>query len=181
MSFIPEDKAYNVCITIYFSVSELLASAAIAKVDAMVDSLFADVKVMFSHRNEKAELNSRPKIHFNELNMSEVELSVTIRGSKKSFSDIIIIIPKIVQADHQLARKCIGECINENGDFCIDLMTLCEQIENVDMTEKFLITLQRAPVDNSAEIIITPEISQKSHGRIRFCHNTMAVQLEKHR
>lgn len=181
MSFIPGDKAYDVCITIYFSVSELVVSVAIAKIDAMVDSLFSDVRVMFSHRNEKVEINSQPAIHFNELDMSEVELSVIIRGPKKFFADTTIIIPKIAQADYQLGRECIGARINENGDFCIDLMTLCGQIQNVDMTEKFLITLQRAPIDNSAEIVITPEISPKSHGRIRFSYNTVAVQLEEHR
>ena len=94
MSFIPEDKAYDVCITIYFSVSELVVSVAIAKIDAIVDSLFSDVRVMFSHRNEKAEINSRPAIHFNELDMSEVELSVFIRGPKKFFTGTTIIIPK---------------------------------------------------------------------------------------
>lgn len=178
MTFIPQDKVYDVCITIYFSIAEVIISFGMDKIEEIVSGYYMDIEAVLSHRNEEAGLDSQPTIRFNEVDMSEVSLTLKIHGKRKYFNNIEVVIPRIAQADYQLGRQSLGASINSNGDFCIKISAICGYTETVDLTETFLITLQRAPVDNSARVTISPEARPIKHKRIRFSNNTAVVQLE---
>lgn len=179
MTVIPQDKVYDVCIAVYFSITELFVGWGVDIIEEKISYLFTDIEAVLSHRCEEAVLQSRPLILFNELDMSEVALTIKIRGSRKNISGVKVILPRISQADYQLSRKTIGASINNSGDLCIELSAICGQPENVNMAETFLFTLQRAPVDDNAQITITSVISPKDgHRWINFYSNTAIVKLE---
>lgn len=177
IKIIPEEKVYDVCITFYFSLTGLLLNGLLDLIEKKVSDYYMDVEAILSHRNEVPGLSSQPTIRFNECDMSEVALTIRINGDRAFFSDVKVIIPKISQAEYQPGRKSLGASLSSEGDFCIDLSAICGQSQKVNMSETFLITLQRAPIDDNAEITLTPEITPKKSKRIRFFNNSAVIEL----
>ncbi len=178
MSFIPTSSVYDVCITVYFSITELLINWGLDKAKEKAADYYSDIKIVLSHSDEQADLNSQPMIRFNECDMAEIAITIVAKGSLKRLSNIRVIIPRIAQADYQPGRKSLGASINDKGDFCVDLSVICGHQEKVMLSETFLITLQRAPVDNNASVIITPTLSPRKNKRVRFQKNTASLQME---
>ena len=174
---IPKEKLYDVCITFYFSLTGLLLNGVIDLIEKKVSDYYMDVEAVLSNRNEEPGLNSQPTIRFNEFDMSEVKLTIRIDGKRDFFSDVKVIIPKIPQADYQAGKKSLGASLNSQGDFCIDLSAICGKSQTVSMSQTFFITIQRVPIDNIAEITITPEIIPKKSKRIRFVNNSAVIKL----
>lgn len=174
---IPEEKVYDACITFYFSLTGLILNGLLGLIEKKMSDYYMDVEAILSQRNEVPGLSSQPTIRFNEFDMSEVALTIRINGNRDFFSGVKVIIPKISQADYQLGRQSLGASLNNKGDFCIDLSAISGQSQKVNMSETFLITLQRAPIDNNAEITITPEIIPKKSKRIRFLNNSAVIEL----
>ena len=176
---IPVDKVYDVCIAVYFSLTELIVTWGMDKLKEVISNFYIDIEAIISHRNEDAGLESQPSIRFNEVDMSEMALTIKIHGTRKILSDLKVVIPKIAQADYQSGRKSLGASINSEGDFCIELSAICGQSEKVNISETFLITIQRAHIDDKAQIIVMPEISPKGKfRRIRFLRNSAIIKLE---
>lgn len=181
ITIIPEDKVYDFCISFYISLTGLLLNGMLDVIEKKVSDYYMDVEAILSHHDEVPGLSSQPTIRFNEFEVSEVELTIRINGDRDFFSGVKVIIPKIAQADYQLGRQSLGASLTSEGDFFVDLSAICGQSQKVDMSETFLITLQRAPIDNNAEIKITPEINPKKSKRIRFLNNSAVIELEVRR
>lgn len=179
MNFIPKDKAYDVCITIYFSAVEVIFGFGIDKIEELIAGYYMEIEAILSHVNEEARVDSKPTIRFNAFDVSEVELTLNIRGERRYFNDIEVVIPRIAQADYQLGRRDHGASINSNGDYCIKLSAICGHTEIVNLKETFLVTLQRAQIDNSARVTISPEARPSRHRRIKFLNNAAVVKLEE--
>lgn len=179
MTFIPQDKAYDVCITVYFSIMEIVLNWGIEKVNALIDSYFMTIEVFISHKDEAAEIYSKPKIRFNEFDLAEVALTVHMRGRKKYFTGLEIVLPQIAQADFQVGKRTIGAYINNQGDFCVKLSDICGSSDAIQLSQTFSVIIQRSPVDESALVQLSPELHPvKRHRRIKYSSNMAILQLE---
>ena len=85
ITFIPEEKSFDICITVYFAILEILseffAKSAYAK-------FTSEISVVLSLNNTEVSIDSTPIIKFNQSGLAEATITVSIVGRKKTFFQI---------------------------------------------------------------------------------------------
>lgn len=181
MTFIPNDKQYDVCIAVYFTLFETLISMFCACCEKKINEGKTDIESVIYLQNEIVNQNNNPVIKFNDFGMAEMLLHVKVSGKCKKLKGNRIVLRSFSQADMQINRKGTGAKIDNTGNYIICLESFCGTRECLQYEEDYRIVLQRGAIDNSASIILRPElISDKKIKGIKHIANEAKVVLEEH-
>lgn len=179
LEFIPDDKKYDVCISIYFVCAETIMGIFFDWVCKKIADSKTQVEASFFKPRDEANINTNPVVQFNELDMIEVNLRVKITGKSSNIENSSIKIDAIKQIDMQFAKKGMGSTINNNGDAIINFSDACEGHKQIDYEEEFKLVLQRGDYDTHSSIVIKPEIILNKSKRVDYKCNYIKIKLEE--
>jgi len=91
MTFIPDDKAFDICITVYFTILELISEFLLEAVHGRRSEL----SVILSHVNTDVSIESNPIINFNQDDLAQMTVTVHINGMKKHFTGSKIVLSDV--------------------------------------------------------------------------------------
>ena len=149
--FVPQDKAFMLCIPLYVGMLDFLLSELI---DSIQTKYISQIDVFFSCNGVENGINGMPVIQFNEENLAEVEVTIKIFGRKADFKSKKLLINYIDFATMQLSGKNqhIASIDNE-GNLIIDLETIFGGVtEKTHATTSFVVSFIQEPVDGVREI-----------------------------
>ena len=181
MPFIPTEKSFDICITVYFAILEIF-SGFLAEI--IYTKFMSEISVILSLDNSEISVNSIPIIKFNSEELSEAILTVQIIGRKKHFSNTIIMLPNTGCTTMQPSIHSKEASIDKNGNFIIDLEKLFGTTnKKISVSSSFRITFVKELVDNERMIEISPELKNNFpynfHPAIFYKHNKAQLKIER--
>lgn len=178
MSFIPEDKLFDVALPLYVGALELVCHIFFTLLKTQKSS----IKITFFCRGNSQELGVNPTIFFNKENLAEIYLSITLSGKKRAFQGKKIRIPAIDFASMQPGKKIKYVTLDDNGNLNIDLQSLFGEVNktsesSIDISIAYI---QEEYYDNR-EIDISPQfIGRRLYcfGYVQYEHNQYRIQIK---
>ena len=181
ITFIPEEKSFDICITVYFAILEILseffAKSAYAK-------FTSEISVVLSLNNTEVSIDSTPIIKFNQSGLAEATITVSIVGRKKHFSDFQLVVANSSFATMQANIHDREVSIDNTGNYIIDLEKMFGNTNSrIYVSSSFRITFAREFSDTERSIEISPELKRKArrnfHPWITFKHNKAFLKVER--
>lgn len=124
LSFVPRDFTYEVCITAYFAIADVLLDALQETVfDKLQKKCFSKIEVIISQPETNVNIDTDAILTFNSDDLAEATVIVDIKGQKKHFQDIELIIKKPAFAELQGASRR-REVRLDSENYCIKLADL---------------------------------------------------------
>lgn len=180
MTFIPSEKSYDVCITIYFTVIQTGVNIGFYEINKWLEEQKTKIEAVVYLPNEEPNLNSCPIIKFNEMDMAEIRLKLSVNGKSKTILDKKIIINALAQVDLQIGRKGIGVSVDNSGNIMFEMEKMCQGHEAINIEENYKLVLQRGNIDDSLTIIMKPKLVKKARTKnIKFFTNEAKIVLEE--
>lgn len=178
-TFIPEDKKYDGCVAIYFTLVEMGIGFAEEKIISFKESRKTYIEVSFYKPGDEASLNATPLLRFNDYGISEVMCKLSIVGKCSNIIDGEIVIPAINEADIQFAKRGNGTSVNERGDAIIKLGDICSYTETINHQEDYRIVLQRGLMDTRSELLLKPIIKNVKTRNVSYKNNQLKIVMEE--
>ena len=75
MTFIPKDKSYDVCITVYFALVEVITSILLSMILDWMEARKVNVEVIMFASNEAPNKASCPIIKFNKISLNDTSIT----------------------------------------------------------------------------------------------------------
>ena len=165
MTFIPSEKSYDVCITIYFTVIQTGVNIGFYEINKWLEEQKTKIEAVVYLPNEEPNLNSCPIIKFNEMDMAEIRLKLSVKGKSKTI---------------QIGRKGIGVSVDNSGNIMFEMEKMCQGHEAINIEENYKLVLQRGNIDDSLTIIMKPKLVKKARTKnIKFFTNEAKIVLEE--
>lgn len=175
LSFVPRDFTYEVCITAYFAIADVMLDALQELFsDKLQKSCFSKIEVIIGQPETNININTDAILTFNSDDLAEATVIVDIKGQKKHFQDIELIIKKPAFAELQGAPRR-REVRLDSENYCIKLTDLFGNSERIECKQEFRIALIQDPVDGDTSVIIAPELSKKKWN-ISYKHNNAVLR-----
>ncbi|MGL5676600.1 MAG: hypothetical protein ACRDDX_09305 [Cellulosilyticaceae bacterium] len=114
ITFIPKDKAFDLCLIIYLAIAEVIWS----KLEEHVRTQKVSIQCIGSIPGQKSTLKTIPVIHFVE-DVATIKFDITINGSAKKAAKNSIIIPFPTCVDVQVENKNVS--VDSKGVCTLDL------------------------------------------------------------
>lgn len=180
MTFIPDDKSYDVCIAVYFTLFESMIGTFINWCERKYEESMTEIEAVIYLQNEVVNEKTTPIIRFDDMGMAEMRLHIKLCGKCENVKGNQIIIRSFLQAEMQLVRRGTGAKIDNDGSLLIDIGTLCGNRAKIQCEEDYKIVLQRGVIDNSLSINLIPEINiVKKNRRVKYKANEAKIILEE--
>lgn len=180
ITFIPADKSYDVCITIYFTLIETVLNIAYSAWIEWWEKEKTQIETVIYLPNEEPNRSGCPVIRFNSMDMAEIKIKLVIKGKCKNIINKNIVLQTMTQADMQIGRRGIGAVIDNNGNFVIKMCQLCQSREEIETEETYKVVLQRGNVEDSSQITMKPILSTGSKNwRVKYISNEAKLILEE--
>ena len=180
MTFVPQDKKYDVCMAVYFAVMETGITFLYDWIDDCIAKNKTYIEAIFHLPSEYSNSNSIPIIRFNEMGIAEVKLHLVVKGRCTNLTNNGVMISVPQQVDAQFAKKGVGIKRDNQGNLLIMLDEVCRNREVFEGEEDYKITFMRRDFDNEASISIAPELlAKKKDRKINFVSNEAKVVLEE--
>lgn len=179
LPFVPEESAFEICITVYFAITDLLISELISFAKRRIGKIRSQVEVLVSMPQAEAALNTHPTILFNREGTSEMWVYVHMTGKKKHFKDIKISICDVGFITLQPSVRTQGVSIAENGDYIIDLYAITGNASIIEVSQRFRIVMQENIPDGSRTMLLKPNISNQNLW-IKYICNYATIKVEEH-
>lgn len=172
---IPSDYIYEIGITVYFAVvSSLLEIGYYWIVNKVVPFFFSELKLIFVNVNADPDIGYNPQIRFNSEGTAEIDVSISVKGKRKHFKNLIIEINSPVFAIQQ-NKKSHGVSVNGNT-YSINLEEIIGTGNTVELQKNFRIVFADTPTDGDSQATIKPELkNQNMH--ILYKHNDVCVKV----
>ncbi len=175
LSFVPAEYAYDICITVYFAIADvILESVQEYFYEKVRKGLFSELEVIIYQPGTSSDIGSDVMLNFNADDLAEAIISIKIAGMKKHFRDVDLVIkkPSFAEIQNGYRRK---EVQIDNEDYRIKLTELFGNSSQIECEQEFTIAMIQDPVDGDCSIIMTPELSQKKRS-IRYKHNNAKLK-----
>lgn len=160
MDFIPVDKAYDACITVYFAIAESLIKILGEHISGFIKAKQTEVQLIFYSDKNNISLGSNPKVRFNDLDVATINVRVFISGKVKSINGKKIMIYAMSQMDYQVGNNGSALSLDSTGNIVIDLKKMCGNQDEVQLSEDFSFLMQRS-VKGENETIISSDIGKE--------------------
>lgn len=160
-SFVPKDISYEICITAYFAIADVIVEAVKEWLSRIInEKLISRLNVVINVPGVSGDISTNAIMTFNSQDLSEAVVSVEIKGIKKHFKGLELIIKKPAFAEMQaISRR--REVRIESDDYHIDLEALFGNSEKLECKQDFKVALIKDSVDGEASVTIYPELSKK--------------------
>ena len=182
VTFIPQDKKFDVCLTVYFAVIGSLVNVLWEHAENWIEKKRTSIEVVFHLPTEIENMSSVPKVTFNESDVAEVCMHVRIKGNTANILEYSLIIRYLRQADMQPGKKGVGSVIDYEGNYVLRINEICQNLETISYEADYPILFQRSEFENRMEINVCPEIQsekKKQNVFINFKTNNMILILEE--
>ena len=177
---LPEEKAFDICLTAYFSIIEILSSALVQTIRS---KFMSEIKVILYLENADASLDSTPVIKFNRSNLAEANILIQITGLKAHFLNSKIVIPSTAFATMQPNSGSQEVSIDELGNYIVDLEKMFGEVTTkTTLSTTFRIIFSKEPLEDERAIIISPELKTSerlSRLSIAYGHNKAQLKVER--
>lgn len=180
MTFVPEDKKYDVCIAVYFAVMETGITFLYDGIVEQIAQKKTYIEAVFHLPTEFSNSKSVPIIKFNDMGIAEVKLNLMVKGCCSNLINNGVMIRVPQQVDAQFSKKGVGIKQDNQGNLLIMLDEVCRNREVFESEEDYKITFMRRDYDNKATISLSPELLlKKKDRRISFVKNEAKMVLEE--
>lgn len=179
ITIIPNDKKYDACLAIYFTIVEALVDTIFEKINSEIEKRKAYVEVLFYKPNEEETSNANPVVYFNDMNMAEIMCKIGVRGNCSNIEQGEIVIPAIKEAEMQFAKRGNGSRINNKGDAMISLKSICEGRTHINHQEDYRIIFQRGANETRSKAVIEPHINIPNTRWVNFIYNKITIKMEE--
>lgn len=172
----PQDKASDVCISVYFAIIDAILST----VFSLFNSLFPEIRVIFSNVGNNSNIDETPTISFDnsqESGMAEMNVFLEIKGKKEQFKDVKVLIKNPGYIDILPSIALQGISINKDGDCEIDITKIIGGVSDVDIRQSIRIIMAQNGNDVSRSIIIMPYINKRWHKIISLKYNKAEIRM----
>ncbi len=170
MTFVPEDYTYEVCITTYFVIADVIIDTLLNAISNFLKPMFiSELEVVISHQGTTINTDTDITLEFNDDDLTQANILVRIKGKKSHFENIDLIIKKPAFAEIQSTYKR-QEVIVDRDNYCIKLADLFGNSSTIDSSQTFKIVMIQDSVDGDTSMLLTPELSKKRFGLI-YKHN----------
>lgn len=181
ISFVPKDKAFDICITVYFAILEILSDFLLK---AIHRKFLSELSVTLSLNNTEISMDSSPVIKFNSSDLAEAVITVQINGRKKHFINSQLMLSNIAFATMQASIRDRESSIDNIGNYIINLEQMFGSTEKrISILSSFRITFVKDPIDSERTIEIFPEFKNNSqlkfHPWIIYKHNHAVLKVER--
>lgn len=178
MTFIPQDKSYDACITVYFTLVEAFVNTVYTMFTDWIDKQKTEIGAIIFTANEEPNKNTSPIIRFNDMGIAEINMKVSVKGKRSSIKNNTIVLDSMRQVEYQVGRRGSGAKVDNEGNYIIEIDKLCNNQEIMNIEETYKIVLQRGNLENGAEIMISPKLNDKKCKPIVFVSNNAKLKLE---
>lgn len=178
ISFIPKEYSYEICMTVYFAVADVILEAAMEFcIDWLTSHYFSKIEIVLFQPNAEADIQIHPTLVFNSVDQTESGISIKVKGYKKHFKDTRIRIKSPAFADIQSNYRRREVSVIDDS-YYISLEALFGGNEYACFTQKFRIILAQIPVDGDSIVKIEPEI-EKKRWNVIYKHNYVQIKAVK--
>lgn len=175
LPFIPQDYVYEVCITAYFTIADVVLDWISSFLEKLIkDNLFSELIIVIYQPNTDIDISITPTLLFNANDLSEACISVQVRGKKKHFEGMEVQIKNPGFADIQ-SNYYRNEVRVDDNNYYIDIGRLFGGNDYGEFKQEFRIVMAQVPVDGESISKIEPEISKKKH-RVIYKHNHAKIK-----
>lgn len=181
ISFIPTDKSFDVCITAYFAVLEIVSEFLM---DTVRTKFMSELSVILSLNDTEVSIDSTPIIKFNSSDLAEATLTVQIVGRKKHFKNSQLILSNVGFATMQASIRNRETSVDNAGNFLVDLKKMFGTTDmRTTVSSSFRITLAKDPIDSERTIEMFPELKHTTRFNfqplITYKHNKALLKVER--
>lgn len=178
MSFVPTDYAYDICITVYFAIVDIILEVLQEYLFGKIKKwFFSELEVIIYLPGTNINVSTDAILDFNADDLTEANISVKIAGLKRHFKDIDLLIKKPPFAEIQNGYRR-REVQVDNENYRIKLVELFGNNDWTECEQEFKIVMIQDPVDGDSSVIMSPELSEKKCN-IRYKHNNARLKAVK--
>jgi hypothetical protein len=173
--FVPTDYLYEVCITAYFAIADVVLDALQEHYSEKISKWFySELEVIIFQPGTSINFSTDSVLDFNADDLTEANISVKITGTKKHFKDIDLLIkkPSFAEIQNDSRRR---EVQIDNENYRIKLAELFGNSDQIECKQEFKIVMIQDPVDGDSSIIMSPELSKKKRN-IKYRHNNAKLK-----
>lgn len=181
ISFIPKDKAFDICIASYFTILEILIEFLM---ETLRSKFMSELSVIISLNNTEVSIDSTPIINFNPSDLAEAIITVQITGRKRHFLNSVLMISNVGFATMQAGIHDRETSVDNNGNYIIDLEKIFGTTDmKISVSSSFRVTFVKEPIDSVRTIEIYPELKNKIHFNfhplVTYKHNKAQMRVER--
>lgn len=177
-TFVPNEHKYDVCITVYFAIVDILLTEAQEFAQKrVIPYVFSSVNIVFHPKAVEPDIKIVPTIQFNSLNIAEINMTVSITGKRSHFKNTKLVIPAPAFVDIQNNYKR-DEVQVINNKYVLELEKLFGSSIDTHTTQTFTIILAQTPVDGESVTEVCPSIEHKKWC-VRYAHNKANIKAVK--
>ena len=176
LPFVPEGKAYDVCITIYFTIVECLISFLFEFIGKLIETSKVYVTCMCFTDFHNISISNIPFVTFDDMDIARLSVRVSIKGNTDKLKSRKIRIRSMSQVDFQIEHSGTSMKLDKNGDIVINLTQMCGNQKEVYLNENFAFKLIRNISNANAECILNPSIEGNSIFLV-FRNNSAKIKM----
>lgn len=175
LSFVPDEYAYEICITAYFAIADILIKTMQDNVFKWIKNKFlSEIEVIIFQQGTNLCVDTDSILKFNADDLTQANILVKIKGRKKHFNGIDLIVKKPSFAEIQSTYNR-PEVMVDRENYRIKLMELFGNSDTLDGSQTFKIAMIKDPVDGDISITLSPELSKK-RCNLRYRHNNAQLK-----
>lgn len=178
LTFVPQDKSYDVCITVYFTIVEAALNISYTILIEWLEKQKVEIEAIMFTANEEPNRNTCPIIRFNDMGIAEVNMKVSLKGKRSQLKNKTIILHAMNQVEYQVGRRGSGAQVDNEGNYIVEIEKLCNKQAIINMNETYKLVLQRGTLEDSAQIMISPKLNNNKCKLISFVANDAKITLE---
>lgn len=175
MPFVPKDFMYEVCITAYFTIVDVILDGVKNNLlEWMKKTFLSAIEVVFYPPNTELSIDANPLLVFNSQDLAEVCIAIRIKGKKKHFQGSTLQIKNPAFADIQSNYRRSEIQVLDNI-YTVNLENLFGGSESTDFKQEFRMIFAQIPVDGESTATVIPEITNK-HFNVIYKHNNVQIR-----
>lgn len=178
LSLVPQEYAYEICITVYISIANIVIELLLNKILLYVNDRFLScIEVIISPIQTNANIDSNIELEFGDDGLAQAKVTVIMKGRRKHFRNIELIINRPAFAEVQF-NQISSEVKMAQGNCYIKLEELFGNDEIIDSNRNFRIVFIKDPIDGDNSIIVTPKLSRK-RWHLLYKNNSLKLKAVK--
>lgn len=177
--FVPKGFEYEVGMTVYFTVAEILMGRLDEKIRAVLGKAKGKLQVVFYRRSKNPNIGHDPEFQINGDAPIEIKVKVSVEGSCDNLRKcrLHICASSLVDFDWGDTSDISAVRIDSAYNATIDIGKICGGSEHVDeLSESFFLMVRKKPGVRDSEIMISFEMDSKVRG-IEYKHNKARIQI----
>ena len=116
ISFVPDDKSYDICITTYCTIIEIFMDFMYTKIFECIEKYRVYVECACFINSSNISISNIPVVTFSGMGIAHLSIQVSIRGNADALKSSTIIIYSMSQTDFQIEHSGTALSIDSNGN-----------------------------------------------------------------